>query len=122
MLSSCAVLVALFTLGMLYVANAGDLGTYPMSYNFTPIFKCQHLQTLGRQVPHLLKQEDTWLECVRRPARRDIGSRMLYRCPHDWLGIQDHPGIRPQVPDGLWQGQEVLAKGNHREHQGPCRP
>jgi len=86
----CTVLVALFILGKLYVANAGDSRAvltrssraYPMSYDFTPVSERQRLQTLGRQAPHLLGQEYTWLEYVRRPTRRDIGSRMLYRDAH----------------------------------------
>merc|ERR1719147_90321 len=53
-----------------------------MSYDFTPVSERQRLQTLGRQAPHLLGQEYTWLEYVRRPTRRDIGSRMLYRDAH----------------------------------------
>jgi len=86
----CTVLVALFILGKLYVANAGDSRAvltrssraYPMSYDFTPVSERQRLQTLGRLAPHLLGQEYTWLEYIRRPTRRDIGSRMLYRDAH----------------------------------------
>merc|ERR1712012_956792 len=83
----CTVLVALFILGKLYVANAGDSRAvltrssraYPMSYDFTPVTERTRLQTLGRLAPQLLGSEYTWLEYVRRPTRRDIGSRMLYR-------------------------------------------
>jgi serine/threonine protein phosphatase PrpC len=90
MAGGCTVLVALFILGKLYVANAGDSRAvltrasraYPMSYDFTPVSERQRLQTLGRLAPHLLGQEYTWLEYLRRPARRDIGSRMLYRDAH----------------------------------------
>jgi len=86
----CTVLVALFILGKLYVANAGDSRAvltrssraYPMSYDFTPVTERTRLQTLGRLAPQLLGSEYTWLEYVRRPTRRDIGSRMLYRDAH----------------------------------------
>jgi len=86
----CTVLVALFILGKLYVANAGDSRAvltrssraYPMSYDFTPVTERARLQTLGRLAPQLLGAEYTWLEYVRRPTRRDIGSRMLYRDAH----------------------------------------
>jgi len=86
----CTVLVALFILGKLYVANAGDSRAvltrssraYPMSYDFTPVSERQRLQTLGRLAPHLLGADYGWLEYVRRPTRRDVGSRMLYRDAH----------------------------------------
>ena len=148
----CTVLVALFILGKLYVANAGDSravltryrltwlldvgcptssdsptacfhqveprlphvlrlhacvrattvtgeflslsGTLPklciflfssLSLLSLPLFLCPSSsapvfsQTLGRLAPHLLGPEYGWLEYVRRPTRRDVGSRMLYR-------------------------------------------
>ena len=73
----CTVLVALFILGKLYVANAGDSRAvltrssraYPMSYDFTPVTERTRLQTLGRLAPQLLGSEYTWLEYVRRPTR-----------------------------------------------------
>ena len=37
---------------------------------------------LGKLAPHLLGDEYTWLEYSRRPLRKDIGSRMLYRDAH----------------------------------------
>lgn len=83
----CTVLVALFILGKLYVANAGDSRAvlcrhskaYPMSFDFTPVTERQRLQTIGRLQPHLLGDEYTCLEYCRKPSRRDIGSRILYR-------------------------------------------
>ena len=73
----CTVLVALFILGKLYIANAGDSRAvltrssraYPMSYDFTPVTERTRLQTLGRLAPQLLGSEYTWLEYVRRPTR-----------------------------------------------------
>ena len=52
----CTVLVALFIIGKLYVANAGDSRAvltrssraYPMSYDFTPVTERARLQTLGK--------------------------------------------------------------------------
>lgn len=90
MTGGCTVLVALFILGKLYVANAGDSRSvlcrmsraYPMSYDFTPVTERQRLQTIGRLLPHLLGEEYTWLEYARKPSRRDIGSRLLYRDAH----------------------------------------
>jgi len=86
----CTVLMALFILGKLYVANAGDsrgvlcraAKAYPMSYDFTPVTERTRLMQLGKLAPHLLGEEYTWLEYSRRPLRKDIGSRMLYRDAH----------------------------------------
>jgi len=86
----CTVVLALFILGKLYVANAGDSRgvlcragkAYPMSHDFTPVTERSRLLQLGKQLPHLLAEEYTWLEYSRRPLRKDIGSRMLYRDAH----------------------------------------
>jgi len=86
----CTVLMALFILGKLYVANAGDsrgvlcraAKAYPMSYDFTPVTERSRLMQLGKLAPHLLGEEYTHLEYSRRPLRKDIGSRMLYRDAH----------------------------------------
>lgn len=83
----CTVLLSLFILGKLYVANAGDSRgvlcrsgrSFPLSHDFTPVTERQRLQQLGRLAPHLLGQEYTHLEYARRPTRRDLGARMLYR-------------------------------------------
>jgi len=90
MLGGCTVLLSVFILGKLYVANAGDSRgvlcrrgrAYPMSYDFTPVSERQRLQLLGRLQPHLLGEEYTWFEYVRKPVRRDVGSRMLFRDAH----------------------------------------
>ena len=90
MAGGCTVLMAVFILGKLYVANAGDSRgvlcraskAYPMSYDFTPVTERSRLMQLGKLAPHLLGEEYTWLEYSRRPLRKDIGSRMLYRDAH----------------------------------------
>lgn len=92
MLGGCTVLVSLFILGKLYVANAGDSRgclcraggvAYPMSFDFTPVTERQRLQQLGYQKPHLLGSEYTHLDFFgRKPLREDIGKRMLYRDAH----------------------------------------
>ena len=90
MLGGCTVLVSLFILGKLYVANAGDSRgvlcrnkvPYPMSYDFTPVSERQRLQQLGYQKPQLLGSEYTHLDYCRRPMRKDLGKQMLYRDAH----------------------------------------
>ena len=90
MLGGCTVLVSLFILGKLYVANAGDSRgvlcrnkvPYPMSYDFTPVSERQRLQQLGYQKPQLLGNEYTHLDYIRRPMRKDVGKRMMYRDQH----------------------------------------
>lgn len=77
MLGGCTVLVAVFILGKLYVANAGDSRgvlcrnkvAYPMSFDFTPVSERQRLQQLGYQKPHLLGSEYTHYDFCRRPLR-----------------------------------------------------
>ena len=77
MLGGCTVLVAVFILGKLYVANAGDSRgvlcrnevAYPMSFDFTPVSERQRLQQLGYQKPHLLGAEYTHFDFCRRPLR-----------------------------------------------------
>ena len=83
MLGGCTVLVSLFILGKLYVANAGDSRgclcrsggiAYPMSYDFTPITERQRLQQLGYQKPHLLGAEYTHIDFFgRKPGHSDLG-------------------------------------------------
>ncbi|XP_012679219.2 protein phosphatase 1H-like [Clupea harengus] len=83
----CTALAALFLLGKLYVANAGDSRAIiirngeviPMSTEFTPESERQRLQFLGFMHPHLLGGEFTHLEFPRRVQRKEVGKRMLYR-------------------------------------------
>jgi len=90
MQGGCTVLVSVFILGKLYVANAGDSravlcrdkAAYPMSFDFTPTTERQRLQHLGYLKPHLLGNEYTHLDYCRRPLRKDLGKSMLYRDAH----------------------------------------
>ena len=73
MQGGCTVLVAVFILGKLYVANAGDSrsvlcrdrAAYPMSFDFTPVSERQRLQQLGYLKPQLLGNEYTHLDYCR---------------------------------------------------------
>ncbi|XP_064633124.1 protein phosphatase 1H-like isoform X2 [Lineus longissimus] len=83
----CTALVALFFLGKLYLANAGDSRAVicrgqeviEMSHDFTPISERKRLQYLAYLQPELLANEFTYLEFPRRVHKRDVGKRMLYR-------------------------------------------
>ncbi|XP_050963626.1 protein phosphatase 1H isoform X1 [Labeo rohita] len=83
----CTVLVVVFLLGKLYVANAGDSRAIiirngeiiPVSTEFTPESERQRLQFLGFMQPHLLGGEFTHLEFPRRVQRKEVGKKMLYR-------------------------------------------
>ncbi|XP_076860907.1 protein phosphatase 1H-like [Brachyhypopomus gauderio] len=83
----CTALAAMFLLGKLYVANAGDSRAIiirnseiiPMSTEFTPESERQRLQFMGFMQPHLLGGEFTHLEFPRRVQRKEIGKKMLYR-------------------------------------------
>ena len=88
MLGGCTAVISVFILGKMYVANAGDSRSvlcrdgapYPMSFDFTPVSERQRLQQLGYQKPQLLGGEYSHLDYCRRPMRKDVGKRMLYRC------------------------------------------
>ena len=83
----CTVLVSLFILGKLYVANAGDSRAIisangdiiPMSFDFTPESERTRVKYLGLLKPELLGNDFTHLEFIRRPTRRDLGKKLLYR-------------------------------------------
>ncbi|GFU18657.1 protein phosphatase 1H [Trichonephila clavipes] len=87
MTGGCTALVALFMFGKLYVANAGDsravlcrgIKTFPMSNDFTPETERNRIRKLGHLRPELLGGEFTHLEFARRPARKDLGEKILYR-------------------------------------------
>jgi protein phosphatase 1H len=102
----CTALVAVFFLGKLYVANAGDSravisrgdDVIPMSYDFTPESERERLRLLVKETPalsalpkdcnfslqgflcpDLLQNEFTHLEFCRRIGRNDIGKKILCR-------------------------------------------
>nr|CAD7197143.1 unnamed protein product [Timema douglasi] len=83
----CTALVALFILGKLYVANAGDSRAVvcknnqalPMSNDFTPESERQRVRQLAALRPSLLGGDFTHLDFNRRPVQRDLGKRILYR-------------------------------------------
>ncbi|CAN8018840.1 hypothetical protein HPB47_022400 [Ixodes persulcatus] len=87
MTGGCTVLVALFILGKLYLANAGDSRAIicrgdkviPMSADFTPESERSRIKHLGMQCPELLGSDFTHLEFIRRPVRADLGKRLLCR-------------------------------------------
>ncbi|XP_023714753.1 protein phosphatase 1H isoform X2 [Cryptotermes secundus] len=86
----CTALVALFILGKLYIANAGDSRAVlcksrcpiPMSNDFTPESERQRVRQLAALQPELLGEEFTHLYYNRRPSQRDLGKRILYRDAH----------------------------------------
>ncbi|KAK4309243.1 hypothetical protein Pmani_003132 [Petrolisthes manimaculis] len=83
----CTACVALFIHGRLFLANAGDSRATmalreqpePMSFDFTPETETQRIRKLGAMHPELLGGEFTHLDFIRRPARRDLGKRVMYR-------------------------------------------
>lgn len=87
MSGGCTVLVALFILGKLYVANAGDSRgiiiknnqVIPMSFDFTPESERERIKYLGLLKPELLGDDFTALEFIRRPTRKDLGRPILCR-------------------------------------------
>lgn len=82
--------VSLFICGKLFVSNAGDSRAvlcrgrkaFPLSNDFTPETERQRIRKLAALQPELLGGEYTALDFSRRPNRRDIGQRLLYREPH----------------------------------------
>ncbi|CAG2100179.1 unnamed protein product [Medioppia subpectinata] len=87
MSGGCTACIGIFILGKLYVANAGDSRAIickgdeviPMSFDFTPESERERIKYLGLLKPELLGNDFTHLEFVRRPARRDLGKKLLYR-------------------------------------------
>lgn len=87
MSGGCTALAAVFILGKLYIANAGDsrgvicrgYNVVPMSSDFTPETERNRIRKLGLLRPELLGGEFTHLEFARRPVRKDLGKKVLYR-------------------------------------------
>lgn len=86
----CTACIALFILGKLYVANAGDSratlclheASRPMSYDFTPETENYRIRKFGSQHTELMGGEYNAVEFFRRPLRREIGSEALCRHPY----------------------------------------
>lgn len=86
----CTALVALFMLGKLYLANAGDSraiicrdeNVIPMSFDFTPESEHERIRQLAMLKPELLGNDYTALEFSRRPVRKDVSKKLLYREPY----------------------------------------
>ncbi|KAK7865981.1 hypothetical protein R5R35_009407 [Gryllus longicercus] len=87
MKGGCTALVALFILGKVYVANAGDSRAVlcrndvaiPLSNDFTPETERQRIRRLAALQPELLGADFTHLDYCRRPSEKDLGKRILYR-------------------------------------------
>lgn len=85
----CAVIVALFLLGKLYIANAGDCRaiycnkkvTVQLSNDMTPHYERQRIMIQAMTRPELIGEDFTYNEYTRRITRNDIGKRILYRGP-----------------------------------------
>lgn len=85
----CTVLVAVFMLGRLYVANAGDSRAVlctngepmNMSYDFTPVTDRLRIRMKGAENPSLLGNEFSCREYVKCPKPEDLGKTVLYREP-----------------------------------------
>jgi protein phosphatase 1H len=87
----CTAVVCLFILNKVYIANAGDsrailcrrnTEALALSNDFTPETERTRIRKLAAQNPELLGGEFTSNEYLRRPVKRDIGSKILYRAAH----------------------------------------
>ncbi|CAG9759798.1 unnamed protein product [Ceutorhynchus assimilis] len=83
----CTAIVALFILGKLYVANAGDSRAiickddqyFPMSMDFTPENERDRIRRLAQEQPFLLGKEFTANEYLGQPKSSDLGKTVMYR-------------------------------------------
>lgn len=91
----CTALAALFILGKVYVANAGDSRAVlvskkkeeeevswtarAVSFDFTPESERERVKMIALNKPELLGSTFTRLEFVRRPTRSDLGNQLLVR-------------------------------------------
>ncbi|XP_060537283.1 protein phosphatase 1H isoform X2 [Cylas formicarius] len=83
----CTALVALFILGKLYLANAGDSRAIicrgnsfqPMSMDFTPENERDRIRRLAEEQPSLLGKEFTSKEYIKQPKSGDLGKTVMFR-------------------------------------------
>lgn len=86
----CTACVALFILGKLYVANAGDSrailcnnNSYqPLSLDFTPESERDRIRLLVKEQPSLLGNEFTSREFIQPLQTTDLGKTVMYRDAH----------------------------------------
>ncbi|XP_071442574.1 protein phosphatase 1H [Hetaerina americana] len=116
----CTALVALFILGKLYVANAGDSRAVlckdwkpiPLSFDFTPETERDRVRHLAALHPELLGRDFTQRDYCRRPVSKDIGKRILYREAHmtGWAyKTVTHEDLKIPVVYGEGKRSRVLA-------------
>ncbi|KAF7267115.1 protein phosphatase 1H [Rhynchophorus ferrugineus] len=83
----CTALVALFILGKLYIANAGDSRAIickddkfiPMSMDFTPENEKDRIRRLAQDQPILLGKDFTSKEYLAQPKSSDLGKTVMFR-------------------------------------------
>ncbi|CAH0561949.1 unnamed protein product [Brassicogethes aeneus] len=86
----CTALVALFILGKLYLANAGDSRAIickneeflPISMDFTPENERDRIRKLADEQPALLGTNFTSREYTQQPRSDDLGKTIMYREAH----------------------------------------
>lgn len=115
----CTALAAVFMMGKLFVANAGDCRAViyrdgkprPMSYDHTPETERKRIQTLAYYKPALLVDQYTRLQFQHRCRKKDIGTKQLYRDFYmdGWmLKTVDKNDLRPQVISGEGKRARLL--------------
>lgn len=87
----CTALVTLFIGGKMYVSNAGDSRAVlcqrkegvayptPFSFDHTPDTERERLLSTGKLNPALMGNDYVAMEYTKRPSRRDLGQRTLYK-------------------------------------------
>ncbi|KAL5276721.1 PPM1J family protein [Megaselia abdita] len=87
----CTALVTLFIGGKMYVSNAGDSRAVlcqrkdgvafptPFSFDHTPDTERERLMTTGKLNPALMANDYVAMEYTKRPSKRDLGQRTLYK-------------------------------------------
>nr|CAB3265078.1 protein phosphatase 1A-like [Phallusia mammillata] len=129
----CTVVIAVFVLGKLFVAGAGDsravlcksipvhddkektagkkIMAVPMSQDFTPQTERRRLQYLAYLKPELLGSQFGRLEYIKRITQSDIGKKVLHRDYHmtGWtyktITADD---LKPPMVQGSGKGSRLL--------------